>query len=666
MAPRFSDCLGSRRRVVLFADSVVSRKDDFFCTLFVNLVVMKESRTLISDTLEHVGKEVTIHGWAQTVRDHGKVTFVDMRDRTGLVQCVISDRKEKFSPESVLELTGVVKERPKGSENTNLATGGVEIEVSSYEVLNQCKELPIPIDGDGYDLNEDMRLKYRFLDLRRERMRNMLKLRSSYVQALRNALLGKDFVEVETPLLTKGTSEGARNFIVPSRIQPGKFYALPQSPQQYKQLLMTGGVENYFQLARCIRDEDPKSDRVLEHTQLDIEMSFVDMEDVMVTVEDVVKTAVTQLGYVLKEDPFPVIKYEDALKKYGDDKFDLRTEEEKKNGVLAFAWVTNFPFFKKVNKADAAEVEDSRSGWVFTHNPFSKPIEEHLEWHLKGENIDKIITTQYDLVCNGFEFGGGSIRAHKPEVLQATYKIMGYSDEEIEEIVGHMLKAFELGTPPHGGIACGIERGLMCLTGEKSMGETIAFPTSGSGRISVTDAPSDVSPDLLKELGIRVESGDNDVVFVRLKRLLDGKGVKYTVLEHKPVKTSEEAAKVRGTDMSMAPKAMILKNDDGEFIMVCVPADSRVNLEKVSEVVGKKVNVTSAEEVEEQFGIKVGAVPPFGKLFGIEMYLDKDFWDKDEVVFNAGRRDRSIRMKAQDLIATSDPNKISKDSDFKK
>jgi aspartyl-tRNA synthetase len=335
-------------------------------------------------------------------------------------------------------------------------------------------------------------------------MANTLSLRSKYIHALREGLMKREFTEVETPILTKATKEGARDFIVPSRLQPGKFYALPQSPQQYKQLLMVAGIERYFQFARCIRDEDLRADRGFEHTQLDLEMSYVDQNDVMSTVEELVKEAVIKVGGKLQNNKFPIIDYDEAIKKYGADKFDLRNEQEKKEGVLAFAWVVNFPFFKKVDKGDRAEIADGKSGWTFTHNPFSMPLPEHLEWHMKGENIEKIRTTQYDLVCNGYEAGGGSIRAHKPEILEATYKIMGYSKEETKASVGHMIEAFSYGAPPHGGIALGIDRHVMVLKNEKSLKEAIAFPMSSSGRTAVMDAPSEIEESQLKELGIKI------------------------------------------------------------------------------------------------------------------------------------------------------------------
>jgi len=463
-------------------------------------------RTLIKETLEHIDEQVLLQGWVATKRDHGKLTFIDLRDRTGIIQCVGFGKMGELTVESVVEIVGTVKKRPERMVNPNIATGTVEISVDDYKILNKSEELPLPIDTDGHDIGEEVRLRYRYLDLRRERMQNMMRLRSDYTNAIRSELLKKEFVEIETPVLTKSTMEGSRDFLVPSRFQPGKFYALPQSPQQYKQLLMTAGFEKYFQFPRCIRDEDLRADRGFEHTQVDIEMSFVNREDIMQLVEAVVKEAVKKVGGTLKDEIFPVVDYKEAVAKYGADKFDLRTEEEKKKNVLAFAWVINFPFFKKVDKKDVAEVRDSKSGWTFTHNPFSMPIPEHVEWLLKGEKIDQITTTQYDLICNGLEAGGGSIRAHKAEILKATYKIMGYSDKEIEQSVGHMLEAFSYGTPPHGGIALGLDRHVMILGGETSLKEAIAFPMSSTGRTAVMDAPSEVSKEQLDELGLKVST----------------------------------------------------------------------------------------------------------------------------------------------------------------
>lgn len=461
-------------------------------------------RTMVLEALEKVGEEVVLQGWVATKRDHGKLTFIDLRDRTGSVQCVGFQMMGELTTESVIEIKGLVKARPERMINKEQATGAIEIEVKEYTVLNKAKELPIPVEGDGKEISEEVRLKYRYLDLRRPRMNTALRTRSAFIQALREYLFAEDFVEVETPMLTKSTKEGARDFIVPSRFQEGKFYALPQSPQQYKQLLMTAGVERYFQVARCIRDEDLRADRGFEFTQLDLEMSFAKQEDIMNTVEAMVKHAVKKVGGTLKDETFPVFTYEEAIKQHGADKFDLRTEEEKEAGVLSFAWVVKFPFFKKVDKEDIAEVRDGKSGWTFTHNPFSAPLPEHLEQHLAQENIGEILTSQYDLVCNGYEAGGGSVRAHNPEVLRTTFKIMGYSDQEITDSVGHMLEAFEVGTPPHGGIALGLDRLAMILANETSLKEAIAFPMTSSGRTAVMDAPSPVSEEQLADLHISV------------------------------------------------------------------------------------------------------------------------------------------------------------------
>ncbi len=461
-------------------------------------------RTYIAQTPELVGETVVLQGWVDTKRDHGKLTFIDLRDKSGIVQCVGWQMMGELTSESVLAITGLVKQRPEKLVNKDLVTGSIEIEVKEYEVLNKAKELPISVDTDGKEINEEARLKFRYLDLRRKRMQKIIRMRSEFIRAIRDGLYAEEFVEIETPMLTKSTKEGARDFLVPSRFNPGRFYALPQSPQQYKQLLMTAGFERYFQVARCIRDEDLRADRGFEFTQLDLEMSFVNQQQVMDLVEKTVKQAVKKVGGQLQSEKFPVVTYQEAMEKYGEDRFDLRTEEEKEQGVLAFAWVINFPFFKKVDKKDIAEVRDGKSGWTFTHNPFSTPLPENEQDHLAKTNIEKIMTAQYDLVCNGYEVGGGSIRAHKPELLKATFEIMGYTADQIEAGVGHMLKAFELGTPPHGGIALGLDRLVMLLAGEESLKETIAFPMTSSGKTAVMDGPSEVDPEQLKELSLTV------------------------------------------------------------------------------------------------------------------------------------------------------------------
>lgn len=460
-------------------------------------------RTPIGELAGYVGHTRSISGWVDVRRDQGKMIFFDFRDMTGTVQGVVLPGNEdlmsvakELRSEYVVHVEGIVNKRPEKNAQTDKVNGTIELQITGLEVLATSETPPFDIGSDTIGIDESARLKYRYLDLRSARMQRNMRLRSEFVRRCREFLFSLGFAEIETPLLTESTPEGSRDFVVPSRLNPGKFYALPQSPQQYKQLLMSAGFEKYFQLARAIRDEDLRADRGFEHTQVDIEMSFVDMEDVMQTIEKMITTVVEALGFTIKEKPFPRITYKDAMEKYGADKFDLRTEEDKVNGILAFAWVVNFPFFEKTEEG----------GWTFTHNPFSMPIPEHLDWLLEGKNIPDILTTQYDIVCNGYEAGGGSIRAHRPEILEATYKVMGYTPEQIQDSVGHMLQAFKFGTPPHGGIALGVERFIMNLTGETYLREVQAFPMTRGGQTSVMNAPKPLAEKQLKELGIKIEN----------------------------------------------------------------------------------------------------------------------------------------------------------------
>lgn len=461
---------------------------------------MKE-RTLIGDLGSHIGETISISGWVSVRRDQGKLVFFDFRDFSGLVQGVVLPGDETLMEiaktirtEYVVRVGGIVNKRPERNVQADKQNGDIELEIKSMEILNEAETLPFDIGEDTSVIDEAVRLEYRYLDLRSERMQKNIRTRSEFVRRCREHLFARGFTEIETPLLTESTPEGSRDFVVPSRLNPGKFYALPQSPQQYKQLLMTAGFERYFQIARAVRDEDLRADRGFEHTQLDLEMSFVEMDDVMSTIEGMIIETVEAMGHTIKQKPFPRISYKDAMDTYGADKFDMRTEEEKEQGILAYAWVINFPFFEKT--------DDGK--WTFTHNPFSMPIPEHVDWLLSGKNTEQILTTQYDLVCNGFEAGGGSIRAHQPDILRATYKTMGYSDEETEERVGHMLKAFGYGTPPHGGIALGVERNIMNLTDESYLREVQAFPMSRGGQTAVMSAPKPLSEAQLKELGLSI------------------------------------------------------------------------------------------------------------------------------------------------------------------
>lgn len=458
-------------------------------------------RTLIGELNKHIGETVEINGWIHVSRDQSKMVFCDIRDRSGKVQGVVFGKPEvleiakTLKSEYVVSMTGVVNARPEKAVKADVINGDIELEITGINILNAADTPPYDLTEDSMDKDEEVRLKHRSLDLRTERMQKNIRIRSEFVRRCRNYLMERDFCEIETPLLTESTPEGSRDFVVPSRHNPGKFYALPQSPQQYKQLLMNAGFERYVQIARAIRDEDLRADRGYEHTQIDMEMSFVERDDVMQIMEDMITETVESMGYSIKQKPFPRITYADAMEKYGADKFDMRTEEDKEKGILAYAWVVDFPFFEKTEKGN----------WTFTHNPFSMPKAEFIEDLMKGENIENIIATQYDLVCNGFETGGGSIRAHKPEIVRAVYKVMGNTDEQIEDKIGHMLEAFKYGTPPHGGMALGVERNVMNLTGEESLREVQAFPMTRKGQTAVMNAPKELEIEQLIELGISVK-----------------------------------------------------------------------------------------------------------------------------------------------------------------
>ena len=449
-------------------------------------------RTLVKDTVGKVGEEVNLFGWVVARRDHGGVTFFDLSDRSGVVQVVAKSDAQDLRSQDVVRVSGKVKERPKGSENADLETGSVEIEAQEIEVISKTETLPFPVDTDGYDIDEEHRLKYRYLDLRRNRLRENIKFRNQVVNFIRNWLVGEDFIEIETPILTKATPEGARDFLVPSRIHAGKFYALPQSPQQYKQLLMVAGFERYFQFPRCFRDEDTRKDRQLEFTQLDIEMSFVDQEAILNLTERLFTEMAEHFGYKVLKKPFPKIKYADAMKKYGDDKFDLR--DKKDPNILAFAWVVDQPLF---------EWKDRENRWDAMHHPFTSPNPEDLHLLESGE-YGKVKSWQHDLVCNGYELGGGSIRITDPKLQAKIFEIMGHTQQQIQKKFGHLLKAFEYGVPPHGGIAPGIDRLIAVMKNEPTIREVIAFPVSSTGQTSVMDAPSRVDPDQLEELGISI------------------------------------------------------------------------------------------------------------------------------------------------------------------
>jgi aspartyl-tRNA synthetase len=461
-------------------------------------------RMLINDLSSHVGEEILIQGWVSVRRDQGKMVFFDFRDRTGYVQGVVLPGSEaieiakEIKTEYVVSVVGKVNERPERNRQADKQNGGIELEILNMEILNETETLPFEISTDTSVVGEETRLKYRYIDLRSERVQKNIRMRHKIQKLIRDFLGGQGFIEVETPILTKSTPEGARDYIVPSRLYPGTSYALPQSPQQYKQLLMTAGVERYFQLARCMRDEDTRGDRQPEFTQLDMEMSFVDQEAVMQVNEELLIKVVQDLypEKKIQQIPFPRITYKDAMEKYENDRPDIRNDKNDPN-LLAFCWVIDFPFFEPTDKSDNP---DTHCAWTFTHNPFSAPKPEHMEWLMEKKNIGEILTTQYDIALNGYEIGGGSIRNHRPEALRTVFEIIGHKPEDIDTNFGHMLKAFASGTPPHGGIAWGFDRFLMLLQGEPNIREVIPFPKTGEGRDLMMNAPAPVSDKQLDEL----------------------------------------------------------------------------------------------------------------------------------------------------------------------
>lgn len=470
-------------------------------------------RILINDLNKFIDQEVTIGAWVDTRRDQGKMIFFEFRDRTGKVQGVVLPAKEDeaiklatmetaktLRNEWVVAVTGKVNKRPERNIQADKQNGDIELEVLGIEVLNESETPVFDISTDTREVGEEVRLKYKYLDMRSDRVQKNMRMRARVAKFVRDFLETEGFIEVETPLLTKSTPEGARDFIVPARLYPGNFYALPQSPQQYKQLLMTGGIERYFQVAKCLRDEDSRGDRQPEFTQIDMELSFVEQADVMDVNERLLIKVVQDLypEKKIQQIPFPRITYKDAMEKYGNDRPDLREDKNDPN-LLAFCWIIDFPFFERT---DSSDNPDTHGEWTFTHNPFSAPKPEHMDWLMNKENIGQILTTQYDIALNGYEIGGGSIRNHKPERLRKVFEIMGHDPADIEENFGHMLQAFSLGTPPHGGIAWGFDRLMMLLQNEPNIREVIPFPKTGEGKDLMMNSPAPVSDKQLNELQI--------------------------------------------------------------------------------------------------------------------------------------------------------------------
>ncbi|QQM68179.1 aspartate--tRNA ligase [Actinomyces weissii] len=583
---------------------------------------MLRTRTAGSLRAADIGQEVTLTGWVDRRRDHGGVAFIDLRDASGISQVVIREEvAHDLRAEYVLKVVGQVCARPEGNANPNLPTGEIEVVVSEVEILNTAAPLPFQVSDHAEDsgqVGEEARLRYRYLDLRRSKMQHAIRLRSQVSQAARKVLGAHDFVEIETPTLTRSTPEGARDFLVPARLAPGCWYALPQSPQLFKQLLMVAGMERYYQIARCYRDEDFRADRQPEFTQLDIEMSFVTQEDVIAVAEDVLKEVWALIGYEL-DTPIPHITYAEAMERYGSDKPDLRfdlqlvdlteyfkdttfrvfqnpyvgavvmpggasqsrrtfdawqewarqrgakglayvtvaedgelggpvakniTEAEraglaqaagaqpgdciffaagsvdasrallgaarleigKRCGLIdedawSFVWVVDAPLFKPSAEAKAdGDVALGKSAWTAVHHAFTSPKPECLDSF--DTDPGSALAYAYDIVCNGNEIGGGSIRIHRRDVQERVFKVMGIGEQEAQEKFGFLLDAFKFGAPPHGGIAFGWDRIVSLLTRADSIRDVIAFPKSGGGFDPLTEAPAPITSEQRKEAGV--------------------------------------------------------------------------------------------------------------------------------------------------------------------
>lgn len=451
-------------------------------------------RTIIKDLPQMIGQTVEVKGWADTVREHGKLIFIEIRDVSGTVQTVVTAKNEEnfatakeITKESSIRISGIVKPRPEGTENKNSPAGSVEIKIDELEILNKCA--PLPFDISNNDVGEDVRLKYRYLDLRRPDVQKNLILRGKIIQVIRNTLYDMGFTEIETPILAKSTPEGARDYLVPSRTQSGKFFALPQSPQLFKQLLMVGGLEKYFQIARCFRDEDLRSDRQPEFTQLDAEMSFVEQEDVFKVVEKVLREVFKQVFNIEIPEEFRKIPYSEAMSKYKSDKPDLRNETGEK---FAFTWVVDFPLM---------EYDTEEKRYIACHHPFCMP-KDVSDLDNKPENA---IAQTYDLVLNGTELLSGSIRIHKPEIQEKVFDLLKISREEQKEKFGFFIDAFKYGAPPHGGFAIGLDRLVQILVGAESIREVIAFPKNKEARDLMSDCPAEVSEKQLKDVHIKLD-----------------------------------------------------------------------------------------------------------------------------------------------------------------
>src|SRR3989339_1083175 len=468
------------------------------------------NRILISEAINKIGEQVVLKGWVHVRRNLGKMVFFDLRDMSGLMQVIIPpsadantiETAKAIRPEYVVAVTGTVQARKLGSENDKLSTGKVEILAEKLEIISEAKTPPFEIENEDRQAIEELRLKYRYLDLRHERMARNIKQRSNVIRYVIDYLTDRGFVYIQTPILSKSTPEGARDYLVPSRVHKGKFFALPQSPQQYKQLLMVAGFERYFQIAPCFRDEDARADRSPgEFYQLDMEMSFVKQEDILNLVEDMITQMVEKLfpekHFLAK--PWPRLNYDDVMAQYNSDKPDLRKDKNDPN-ELAFAWVLNFPLFMKQTEEDMFVGAGKVLGP--SHNMFTAPKEEDIQF--LDTDPGKVKSYQHDMILNGFEVGGGAIRIDDSKLQEKIWDLIGFTEEQKQQFK-HYISAFSYGVPPHGGIAPGLDRLLMVLLGEKSLKEAIAFPLTSDGRDPMMESPSTVAQEQLDELGLSVK-----------------------------------------------------------------------------------------------------------------------------------------------------------------
>ncbi|MBI4355898.1 MAG: aspartate--tRNA ligase [Candidatus Omnitrophica bacterium] len=443
---------------------------------------------------EHAGQTATLCGWVHRRRDHGQLIFIDVRDREGMTQVLF--RKipgaDELRSEDVITVTGEVKRRSAATENPKMATGKVELLARSLAILNHSQTPPFEI-ADVTEVGEETRLIYRYLDLRRPSAYAKLAARHRVMKLIRNFLDAHGFLEVETPLLTKSTPEGARDYLVPSRLNPGQCYALPQSPQLFKQLLMVGGIERYFQIARCFRDEDLRADRQPEFTQLDLEISFTDEAEILGLCEELVAHVIQQVTGAAVSYPFPRLTHAEALAQYQTDKPDLRPDKSRGAG-LALLWVTDFPWF---------HYSQTEQRWEAEHHPFTAPQEQDLPL-LEGQELGRVRARAYDLVLNGTELGSGSIRIHQAALQRKMLGLLGMPEQEMENRFGFLLRALDYGAPPHGGFAIGLDRLMAMLTGAESIRDVIAFPKTQKAACPVTGAPASVSETQLRELGLQL------------------------------------------------------------------------------------------------------------------------------------------------------------------